>query len=162
MISNCSDVQSVQSDVRPVGLSSSSLDLHWHSNCPNRVVLRGGRSSRFEHHYEGADKVVKSKKVRHLNVPAYASNLVGSRIRNAVTNAVTPHTVGSLEELQYFKVSNVNVPGSSEPQALFYSSPDEYESHLAQELVSEDAIEAWRSRGVCSQRGVVPQNIEIK
>jgi hypothetical protein len=125
-----------------------NINLHWFPNASNKIVLKGGKppTQRVEVHYDENGNFTKTKDAKHRNVPAYASNKVGQRIRNAVTNAITPHVVGSKDEMLYFKVSNVNAPKESEPQTLFYNSPYEYVSHIAQNVLENDYIEEWYAK----------------
>lgn len=67
------------------------------------------------------------------SVVYYPTPLLNGQVfcRNAITNKLYPFRVGSAEESSLFKVRNVLGPNANHPEALYYSSKDEFERHFS-------------------------------
>jgi len=80
-------------------------------------------------------------------IDLYASGEVGSHIRNAATGEYYKYKVGSIDEERLFKIklSTGEVKTRSGNSVLFFDSPEQYESHLLDEI-SIEVKEKWRSK----------------
>ena len=81
---------------------------------------------------------------KRVKVDCYTSGDVGSHIRNAETGEYTKYKVGSKDEDNYFKtkICTGQLKTRSGNTTLFYDSPEQFESHLFQEL-EEHVKENW-------------------
>ena len=83
-------------------------------------------------------------KFKNMKIDCYASGDSGTYIRNAETGNYYKYKVGSKDEELFFKVAlstgdfNTKI-GSN---ILFYDSPEQYESHLVDEL-SQQVKDLW-------------------
>lgn len=79
-------------------------------------------------------------KFKNVKIDCYASGDTGSYIRNAETGNYYKYKVGSKDEDLFFKValSNGELNTKSGSNILFYDSPEQYESHLVDELGQQE------------------------
>jgi hypothetical protein len=75
---------------------------------------------------------------RNVTVKFFSTGPIGSNIRDAVTGVYYSSIVGSKEEHLYFKVGDQTCENGKYGLTLFYSSPEEYESHEHVKLSDED------------------------
>ena len=80
-------------------------------------------------------------------IDLYTSGDVGSHIRNAATGEYYKYKVGSSHENKLFKIklATGEVKTRSGNSVLFFDSPEQYESHLLDEI-SVEVKEKWRSK----------------
>lgn len=94
---------------------------------------------------------------KFINITMFSSGLAGSNIRNAVTGEHSRHIVGSLEQNLFFKVvmSTGEFKNGHTPVHLYYSSPEQFESHQYCE-VDERTRDAWNEtyRTTCAKLGL--------
>jgi len=99
-------------------------------------------------------KVVDEKKTTKLDdgktyykraaIGIYGSGSVGTRIRNAVTGSRYNYIVGSADQDFLYSVALcTGENGLKEQVALFYDSPEQYESHMMTTIDSDRKM-AWR------------------
>ena len=86
------------------------------------------------------------KKTR-VKIDLYVSGELGSYIRNAATGQHYKFKVGSSHEDKLFKIklATGEVKTRSGNSVLFFDSPEQYESHLLDEI-SDEVKEKWRSK----------------
>ena len=121
------------------------------NNTGSKDVLRN-ELSKFSNS-EDTGFVVLKREVKNgsgtKKIPCYSSGGQGTSIRDAVTGARNySHKVGSINEDYYFKVmictGEIVGKGSI---TLFFDSPEEYESHMSQQ-VDQDIKDNWlKKRG---------------
>ena len=91
-------------------------------------------------------------------IDVYVSGSIGSKIRDAKTGHYFEETVGSKEELNFFKValSTGELLPKNGLNTLFYISPAEYELHMSHSL-DPQIHEKWKAKQV-SQIGLIQQS----
>ena len=92
-------------------------------------------------------KIKRIRDYKKVDIGIYSTaNTPGVSIRNAVTGTKCGnHRVGSLDELQYYKVKLATGELGRDGYSLFFDSPSQYEKHMLTEA-SSDALAAWRQR----------------
>jgi hypothetical protein len=80
-------------------------------------------------------------------IDLYVSGDIGSSIRNAATGSYYKYKVGSFDEEKLFKIKMATgeIRTRSGNTLLFFDSPEQYESHLMEEI-SDEIKELWRNK----------------
>ena len=103
------------------------------------------------------DEFVSSDNFSRKNKKEYYSDVIGSNIVNAITNAKYPWRVGSKDENRFFRVTNtvpytnnerkgtINNYDSHSSCKAFYENPHEYMKYCNVEL-DEEYVNGWYNR----------------
>ena len=85
---------------------------------------------------------------KNVHVNLYGSGQLGTKIRNAVTGEKYQYTVGSNEQIMLFSTALcTGENGMKSSLALFYDTPEQYESHMFMRLdINEKA--KWYSNNI--------------
>jgi len=80
-------------------------------------------------------------------IDLYVSGDIGSSIRNAATGSYYKYKVGSFDEEKLFKIKMATgeIRTRSGNTLLFFDSPEQYESHLMEDI-SDEIKELWRNK----------------
>ena len=138
--------------------------------------------SEVENQYADDDNFITPKHSRKTNerrrksrrpLPAFASDIVGMRVRNAVTGSEYEGRVGSVDEKKFFKVSRKSrvkydkegnmIEEGYDMSAFYYDNPEQYEKHCNATL-SQALKDEWHGRRVntdsSDQDEIRPPNFE--